>query len=325
MNWKKLAFIPLSLTLSSCFGYMVPGENFRGPSVKSEQVKQYYFYKKQNIVHTTEILETTANYTIKRLEFKSSMHTKPDNDTVKVDYYDVNGEQKTPLIIISPILGGNNKVSKIFAEYFANHGLANAIVHRPKDKMPYNNDYAGGLENILKQSIMDTRRAIDILEQFPDIDKNKIGSFGVSLGAIKNATLAGIEDRLKVNIFVMGGADIPDILAHSKEGGIIDALNDVFHEKGGDVVFDALRKLIISDPKNLAQYIDDENSLMYISLFDEVVPVKNQKLLRDLIGHPNVIYLWAGHYSAATFLLPPVHSIQRTSYNFFKERFNALD
>ncbi len=314
--------IPLILGLSGCFSYMIPGENFKGSVEKPGWVKKYYSYTKAPIDYKLIQTKVDEHYVRKTFTFHSAMHTKDLNDFATVDYYDLKGEEKTPLIVISPILGGKNTLAEMFAEYFAERGLACAIVHRPADKFPEENNYAQGLEDILRQSLIDTMRAIDYLQELPDIDRNKIGSLGISLGAIKNATLAGIDERLKVNIFVMGGADIPYILEHTKEGGIVEELQGIADKKK---LFAQLRETMRSDPKYLAPFINDENTLMYITLFDNVVPIECQKKLKKLIGNPSVVYLLAGHYTAFMYILPPFRYVQKTSFKFFQERFAELD
>ncbi len=319
---RKMFSLALPILLSGCFGYMTMEGRYTGPKQRPAEVENYFSYPKALIEPTIKETEKNDKYTVKRITFPSAMHTKKENDTVTIDYYDVNGEEKTPLIIISPILGGDNTLTEWFSEYFAERGFSSALVHRPVDKIPDSSNYAQGLEDILKQSIIDTRRVIDLFETFEDIDANKIGSLGISLGAIKNATLAGVDPRLKVNVFAVGGADIPYILEHSTEGGIVEQLRQVEDKQK---VFRELREKIKSDPLHVAQYIDGENTLLFISLFDTIVPVYNQKKLRDLIGKPHVCYLLAGHYSALFYTLPPFRIIQRKSYDFFKEKFDELD
>lgn len=324
MNLKKLvvslATIPF---LSGCVGFMIKGSDFKKEKPLPQSIKDYYSYEKKPINYTITNREKHANYVIKTIEFPSAVYTTEGNKTVKISYYDLNGEEKTPLIIISPILGGNNVVSKIFANYFANHNFATAIIHRPEDQKITGPNYAVSIEELLKQPLIDMRRAIDLFETFKDIDNERIGSFGVSMGGIRNATLAGIDQRLKVNVFVMAGADIPYILKHSKDTSIRREVEKAQESTEGDL-FELLSKEIKSDPKYLSQYIDDDNTLMFITLFDEVVPLKSQKYLRELIGNPSVAYLLAGHYTAALYLLPPFYYVQNTSLIFFKEKFDKI-
>ncbi len=53
--------------------------------------------------------------------------------------------------------------------------------------------------------VKDFKRSIDYLETRPDIDKNKIGYYGFSRGSIMGGIIPAVEDRLKVNILIVGG------------------------------------------------------------------------------------------------------------------------
>ena len=310
---------------AGCVGVQIPQNPFQSPPVNRKQLpenlRRYYDYPKGKIDYVETSIKHRRNYNIHRIEFPSSMHTSPQNDTARMDYYELKTSDKTPLVIISPILGGSNSESKMFADYFANRGLACAIVLRPKNKFPEEGKYAQSLEDILRQSIIDTRRAIDILEGFPEIDSDRIGSFGISMGGIKNAALAGIDKRLKANIFVMAGADIPYILQHSNEKGVIREIRKARRTITDEELFSQLKEKIISDPKNLAQYIEGRNVLMYLTIFDQVVPLSSQEKLRRLIRGERAIYLPTGHYTAALCGLPPFEYVQTTSFEFFREKF----
>jgi serine/threonine protein kinase/dienelactone hydrolase len=63
---------------------------------------------------------------------------------------------------------------------------------------------AAGREILIQES-KDLGRSIDYLETRADIDPNKIGYLGVSMGAALGVTFAGVEDRLKVAVFLDGG------------------------------------------------------------------------------------------------------------------------
>src|SRR5262249_9212723 len=51
----------------------------------------------------------------------------------------------------------------------------------------------------------DLGRSIDYVESRSDIDKNKIGYLGVSMGTAFGVILTSLEDRLKVVVFLDGG------------------------------------------------------------------------------------------------------------------------
>ena len=63
---------------------------------------------------------------------------------------------------------------------------------------------AQGRELLIQQS-KDIGRTIDYLETRPDIDRNKIGYMGVSMGAALGVVFTAVEDRLKAVVFLDGG------------------------------------------------------------------------------------------------------------------------
>jgi formylglycine-generating enzyme required for sulfatase activity/dienelactone hydrolase len=53
--------------------------------------------------------------------------------------------------------------------------------------------------------VKDFKRSVDYLETRNDIDKNKIGYYGFSWGGLMGGIIPAVEDRLKVNILIVGG------------------------------------------------------------------------------------------------------------------------
>jgi len=58
---------------------------------------------------------------------------------------------------------------------------------------------------ILIRWVKDFSRSIDYLETRPDIDETKIGFYGHSWGGILGGIIPAVEERLKVNILIVGG------------------------------------------------------------------------------------------------------------------------
>lgn len=55
------------------------------------------------------------------------------------------------------------------------------------------------------QTVVDTRRAIDLLETMPQIDKSRIALVGYSYGAATGGILAGVEKRLSAFVLMASG------------------------------------------------------------------------------------------------------------------------
>ena len=61
-----------------------------------------------------------------------------------------------------------------------------------------------GRETLIQDS-KDLGRSIDYLETRPDIDRNRIGCLGVSMGAAHAVYFAAVEDRIKAVVMLDGG------------------------------------------------------------------------------------------------------------------------
>jgi dipeptidyl aminopeptidase/acylaminoacyl peptidase len=60
-------------------------------------------------------------------------------------------------------------------------------------------------KELLISWVKDFSRSIDYLETRPDIDKSKLGYYGHSWGGWLGGIIPAVENRLKVNILVLGG------------------------------------------------------------------------------------------------------------------------
>ena len=72
--------------------------------------------------------------------------------------------------------------------------------------IPVTNDWSGHqfTEWVIKW-VKDFKRSVDYLETRPDIDKTKLGYYGFSWGGLMGGIIPAVEDRLKVNILIVGG------------------------------------------------------------------------------------------------------------------------
>jgi dienelactone hydrolase len=60
------------------------------------------------------------------------------------------------------------------------------------------------------QSVVELRRAVDLLQSLPQVDDDNIGFVGYSAGARTGAILAGVEPRIEAFVLMSGGEDSVD-------------------------------------------------------------------------------------------------------------------
>jgi len=65
------------------------------------------------------------------------------------------------------------------------------------------------------QTVIDLRRAVDVVLSRPGVDPKRIGFVGHSFGATWGGVLAGVEKRIKAYVLMAG---LPDIADFNKSG-----------------------------------------------------------------------------------------------------------
>src|SRR4051794_36592179 len=64
----------------------------------------------------------------------------------------------------------------------------------------------------LRQTVVDERRALDLLADRPEIDPRRLGVMGFSLGAIASATLLGVDHRIRCGVLASAGQRLAPLL-----------------------------------------------------------------------------------------------------------------
>lgn len=267
--------------------------NYTGPQQRDHSLIQYYSYQHTDIDEKIEKIEDKNKYLVYKVEFPHR------GEIIRIDYYELKSEGKFPTLLVSPILEGNYTLAKNFSKYFASNGFNCALVYRSKGLTTVYPD-ADSIECLLRQTVIKNRRVIDWLTEQKKVDSEKLGSFGLSLGGILNSITAAIEPRLKCNVIMLAGGGIADVICGSKTPEVRNIKKAIMKNKGisSKELHKDLLKKINSDPVKLAKFIDARGVLMYIALFDWVIPTNCGKRLWRAVGKPEVIYLPCGHYTS---------------------------
>lgn len=125
-----------------------------------------------------------------------------------------------PAVIIYHVIGpANYLLERLQCLRLARHGVTALYFH-----MPYFGPRGGqkGPHAMLQspelftaamaQATADSRRAVDFLLHFPDVDPRKIGASGVSLGSLMTAVAAGTDPRISRAMMILGGGNLPQII-----------------------------------------------------------------------------------------------------------------
>jgi Dienelactone hydrolase family len=273
-------------------------------------------YRKPALLSCTESnLETNGRFIVQRITMPAA--ASKTNRALELDYYRPFGTNHTPVIVVLPIIGGGYPLEKFFSAYFARQGMAAVLVRR--DSLKRTLDDLQEINDTLQQAAIDARQAIDWIETRPELDASRLGVFGISMGGIRAAFLAPLDSRIRAAIVGLAGGDLPYIIAHSKEGGIVRRREPYLQKHGitRDEFERELRTALRSDPLMVAPSIDPHKILMVLARFDNCVPSKKGFELRRAMGKPETIIVPTGHYTALLY----IPYIKSACLRFFKEKF----
>jgi hypothetical protein len=313
---KFLTGITLSLSLMGCAHYPL-NIHYNGPKPLPEHIRQAFSYQKEDILYKEKIRKEMKNYSIKEIKFTPSKNILPTHHDIFIDYYDIHRDEKTPVIIVLPILGGSYTIAKSFAAYFTQNGYASVIINRQNEYKKLKN--IEQIDTILRQMVFDIMQVIDWIETQEDLDNEGIGVLGVSMGGIKGLLITALDNRVKASVIALASGDISYLLTYSKERQIKEKKKKYMKDKNltPEELYERLKDMIECDPMNYAEFINAEDILMIFAIFDQVVPYHKGRELREKIGKPETIYLFSGHFTA----YPYIAYIKRQSLQFFRKKF----
>jgi len=203
-------------------------------------------------------------------------------------------KNKTPVIFWLHGYGGNKDIDD--AVFWGLSSLGSAFMaldaqyhgdRRDPDKAMYSLDLMQD-RYALAQTVLDYRRAIDFISQFPNVDTTRIGILGGSMGGIVGAMLAGVDDRIKVSVIIVGAGHWSEMLKLS-DHQTAPALRDYLH--GHYQMID--RILMPVDPLTLIHRVS--HLQMHNGTLDMTVPYPMAVELFQHATEPKEFYAYAGH------------------------------
>ena len=251
-------------------------------------------------------LESNARYSIQRIEMQAAANHVWTNRTLLIDYYRPAGKQRTPLVLVLPIIGGGYPLERHFCAYFARHGMAAALVRRDRLRTP---DKLEQIDGMLRQAAVDSRQALDWAGTRPELDTNRMGIFGISMGGIRGAFLTPLDPRIRASVVGLAGGDMPHIISYSCEPGLTRRRNAYLKKNHLTLpeFREGLKPVMTCDPLKVAGCVDPSKVLMVLAACDTAVPTKKGFELRRAMGKPATIVVPTGHYTAIL-LLPYIRS-----------------
>ena len=317
-NVSGLTLIAAVASISGCVTHEPLADDYSGPVERPAEIVERFAYPAEQIQNrSVQVRKQKGKFVVREVAFP--IDVEDDEIEVQLEYYDIEGTARTPAIVVLPVLNGRNFFARQFAHYFAARGYAAIIVHTNQKRTMFE-DMADA-ERAIRRSVTKHRKVLDWIEQNDELDPDRIGVFGASLGGLNAALLMALDDRVAAASPALAGGDLASIFLGSEYHRVARAVDNAAAEKGltRAEMYDYLSDDIQSDPIAVARYMDASNVLMVLARRDRTIPFAEQEALRQEMGGPEAIYLPTGHILSALYL----PYLKRRVYRFFNERFSG--
>ncbi|MCX8183865.1 MAG: alpha/beta fold hydrolase [Crenarchaeota archaeon] len=210
------------------------------------------------------------------------------------------GRGKHPCVVFLHGYGGSKEDMLSFASLVAAEGYAviaiDAEFHgerREKGKALYSPNLEESRNGII-QTIIDLRRAVDYLETKEEIDVERIGYVGGSMGGILGAIFIGVEPRIKAAALLVAGGNMSLMIMRSQHPAI-PAIRRYMEEQG--MTYKELQeKLNLVDPLNFIGKFAPRPVVFHLGKYDRIVPAEAGEQLYKAAGEPKQVYWYdSGH------------------------------
>jgi dienelactone hydrolase len=227
-----------------------------------------------------------------------------------------------PAVIVVPTIEGVTIVENKVASQLCAGKMAAIVADVHDNSMPASLP-AWGIEDIrTRQSILAIRTAIDFAKEMPYFDSERVGIIGMSLGGIVTSFIAGIEsDRLAATYIVVGGGDIPYILATSDNERVTELRNKRMKSEKLSSPSDyeeRLHQTVRYDPMHFAGRARAGKMHMVLSSADSKVPSLVQREMHRAFGSPTSEVYSVGHVATIVSL---TYVYFNSALHFFQDHF----
>ena len=209
------------------------------------------------------------------------------------------------MVVLHEWNAGSTKGGFLLCRAIARAGVAALFVTEPfglnrKPKIPNPEDaeiLSGNVPHMvgaLRQAVLDARRGLDYLAERPDIDPQRLGVSGISLGGVLSGVVAGVDPRVKVALTLVGGADF----ARGFWNGLLTRRyrDEILHSGYTYETYQAAMAPVDAAYWLPQRHFDPENVLMINGRYDLVILPNQAKALALDFGGTHIVWANTGHY-----------------------------
>jgi dienelactone hydrolase len=325
---------PLAILCLGCLVVLVPPGSAASAEERSRPVEKGTFRfapagDQANVPERYRLGERTFDYrlrlrdelpnsgvTIHHLQFPSPVKTAtPENNTVHAEYYRPQGAGPYPGVIVLDITGGDQSLSRNIAAHLAQHGIAGLFVQMAYygPRRPPGSKLRLLMPNVehslaaVRQTVLDLRVAAAWMASRHELDPERLGIMGTSLGSFLAALTAEMEPRLGRVAVLLGGGGLADGYYDHPQAA---RYRKVYEALGGSK--EKLAQILApADPLTCAANLKERKLLMLCARRDEIVPPKMAEALWAASGRQKIVWYDCTHYGAVVHLTPALeHLVQ---------------
>ena len=148
------------------------------------------------------------------------------------------------------------------------------------------------MRDALRQAVLDARRGLDYLSRRPDMDPNRLGVGGISLGGILSGLVAGVDPRVRVVLTADGGADF----ARGFWNGLLTLrFRGEIRRRG--YTFEQFQAVMAPvEASTWLHGFDPDAALMFNGRYDLIVRPEQAETLARALGGTRIVWANTGHY-----------------------------
>jgi dienelactone hydrolase len=255
-----------------------------------------------------------GRYDIYQVRFPSPVKSStPENNTVHAEYYRPHGDGPFPCVIILDITAGDQSVSRLMGAHLARHRIGGLFVQmayygprRPKgSSLRLLSPNIPHTMEAIRQTVLDLRCATAWMESRPEIDAQRLGVVGTSLGSFVAALTAEMEPKLKRVAVLLGGGGLVDGYWDDPRAASVRKI----YEAIGGTKEQVTKLLAPVDPITCAANLKDRKLLIMAAKKDDIVPPRMAEALWNATGRQRIVWFDCNHIGAALYVLPALREL----------------
>lgn len=261
-----------------------------------EDYSNLYSYDKSIPLNTVEeLVREGDNYVIYKVYFDSV-----NRERVPALLILPKAEDKLPCIVFLHGYGGEKEDILSLTDLAVSEEYAliaiDAEYHgerKEEGKALYSTDVEDSVKSIV-QTVIDLRRTLDYIETRPEIDSNRIGYVGGSMGGILGAIFIGVEPRIKAAGLLVAGGNMSLMIRESQHPAIPPIRE---YLKLNNISYEELQRLLNPvDPINFIGNFSPRHVVFHLGKYDRIVPAEAGEQLYKYAGEPKTVYWYdSGH------------------------------